>query len=134
MPPTQGREPLSSDILDLPIHFLGTRVPRESIFQAKQALFITDLLMPRTAEPATNKRILAIGSKPDWICDYYLVAINATQIEWMTALRWVLGDEDAPGATTVSQMMQDAMPGAREISEAELESERRFRAYVEGTD
>lgn len=81
--------------------------------------------------PPSDVRILAIDDKPDWICDYVLVS-SRTSLEGMKdALRWVLTGEGAEIATSAAEALNEILgPGVREISQAELDSEKALRIYL----
>lgn len=88
---------------------------------------------PRSFEdlPALDARVLAIGSRPPFLCDYALTS-ERTSLEGMVrALRWVLGVEsDDPKATTILDTMTAAFgPGTREIPLEEQEAMQRLRDY-----
>jgi hypothetical protein len=113
------------------------RVPLEALKAAKASLDLPYKIVPEWLDPniLPGARVLAIGSKPKWICDYWLIADRPEPIELARALGWALGETAAsPRATTVVDILQDAMPGTREILPEELESERRLRAFVNRED
>lgn len=80
-------------------------------------------------------RVLAIGSRPPFICNYALTSEKTSPEGWQRALLWVLGKvEFDPKATTIEDIVISVFPGAREIPEAELEAERKLQAYIERSD
>jgi len=86
--------------------------------------------------PSLDSRVLAIGSRPTFICDYALTSERTSPAGWERALSWVLGvTEHDDKATTIEDVMVSIFgPGTRELSEAELESERKMAAYINGED
>jgi len=104
---------------------------------AKLALGIESKVIPMGATtlvdlPDLNTRVLAIGTRPPFICEYALTTAGTSDAGWQRALSWVLGEtEYDPKATTIEDIMVSTFgPGTREISAEELESERKMRAYV----
>lgn len=121
-----------SDMPALPI-YAGPSFTLDRLREVKAGLDLPKA-MPVDATYSTTERILAVGMKPPFLCDYYLVAETSNVEELQRALRWVLGTEADPNATLLIDELQEAMPGIREISPEEQESERRYIAYIEGTD
>lgn len=73
------------------------------------------LVTPVKAVPGSPGRILAIGEKPPFVCDYALVA-KPTVESIKNALEWVLGDHDDPRARTVVQVLEEIFGnGVKEI-------------------
>ena len=88
----------------------------EMLKQAKQQLNISLLISPVKAVPGSPGRVLAIGSKPNFLCDYAYVATPT--VESLTAaLEWCLGlKEDARGVT-IGRMLSEIIGGeVREIA------------------
>ena len=71
--------------------------------------------MPENAVPGSPGRVLAIGSKPDFICDYAYVA-NPTVESLTAALAWCLGlKEDSRGVTMGKMLSEYFGEGVKEI-------------------
>lgn len=82
-----------------------------------------------------DARVLAIGSRPPFFCDYALVHESSPPAGWHAALLWVLGIVPVDSrATTMLDTVRSIFPGAEEISEEQLESERRLAAFQAGGD
>lgn len=89
--------------------------------------------------PPAGHRVLAIGSRPNWITDYALTSENTSPEGWQRALAWVLGEvEHDPRATLVLDILSSILPPnargemVRELTETEIEAERKLRAYNSG--
>ena len=83
--------------------------------QAKAQLNTGQLISPERAVPGSPGRVLAIGSKPNFLCDYAYVA--EPTVESLTqALAWCLElKEDARGVT-IGRMLSEIMGGeVREV-------------------
>lgn len=100
-----------TDITPLPVF---PRKPQgdvlELLKQAKAKLSTTLLISPENAVPGSPGRVLAIGEKPTFMCDYAYVA--SPTVESLTqALSWCLGlVEDARGVT-IGRMLSEIMGG-----------------------
>jgi hypothetical protein len=107
---------------------------------AKLALGIEAKVKPvgvgkESPPPRWDVRVLAIGSRPPWVCDYALVSERTAPEGWERALAWVLGTHDDPKATTVDDIIHATFGNdAREIPPEELEAERRYGDYVTGRE
>jgi hypothetical protein len=87
----------------------------EALKAAKDSLDVDYLIQPVKAVPGSPGRILAIGKKPHFVCDYALVA-NPTVESFKNALHWALGDHDDPRARTVIQVLEEIFgKGVKEI-------------------
>jgi len=86
--------------------------------------------------PNLNARVLAVGTRPPFICEYALTTAGTSGAGWQRALSWVLGETEYDDkATTIEDIMVSMFgAGTREISAEELESERKMRAYVNRED
>jgi hypothetical protein len=119
----------------LPIYWA---VPRdfEPIKAAKDLLYLDHKVFPSTATASTPGRILAVGGRPPWLCDYFLVHPAAGPERLAVALWWVLEpDHQDDGATTVLDELRAVFGvGVREIPPAELAAEERLAAYQQGLD
>ena len=84
---------------------------------AKSQLNTRVLIQPVKAVPGSPGRILAIGSKPNFLCDYAYVA-EPTVESLTAALSWCLGlKEDARGVT-IGRMLSEIMGGeVREVDD-----------------
>lgn len=98
--------------------------PQEPILtmlkQAKAQLQTSLLISPERAVPGSPGRVLAIGSKPNFLCDYAYVA-EPTVESLTAALSWCLGlKEDARGVT-IGRMLSEIMGGpVEEITDTTL--------------
>jgi hypothetical protein len=82
----------------------------EALKQAKANLHLNYLISPEKAAPGSPGRVLAIGEKPNFLCEYAYVA-NPTVESLQAALSWVLGiTEDARGVT-IARMLSEIMGG-----------------------
>ena len=105
------------DVSPLPV---WPQKPQEPILtmlkQAKQQLNTSLLISPERAVPGSPGRVLAIGSKPNFLCDYAYVA-EPTVESLTAALSWCLGlKEDARGVT-IGRMLSEIMGGeVREVA------------------
>lgn len=82
---------------------------------AKDSLDVDYLVQPVKAVPGSPGRILALGKKPHFVCDYALVE-KPTKESIRNALEWVLGDHDDPRARTVVQVLEEIFgSGVQEI-------------------
>lgn len=80
--------------------------------------------------PAWESRVLAIGSRPPFLCDYALTTPRTSEEGWLRAVVWVLGRNDDPKATYILDTLTAAFgPGVREISPEEQEARQRLREY-----
>lgn len=85
------------------------------IKEAKGQINITTLVKPVKALPKSPGRVLAIGEKPDWICEYAYVKEPSTQ-SFKEALEWILGIREDPRGVTVIRTLREIFgPGVREI-------------------
>jgi hypothetical protein len=90
----------------------------EAVKAAKDSLDLDYLVKPVKAVSGSPGRVLAIGEKPDFVCDYAFVP-NPTVESLINALNWVLGDHDDPRARTVVQVLEDYFgKGVKEIGPA----------------
>lgn len=108
-------------------------VDLEPIKAAKAALDLPFRVKPvDVTEHDRGVRVLAVGAKPGWLADFYLVAERDSPERLQAALAWVLGDGDDPDATTVGDTICAIFgEGTREITPEELASERAWAAYFE---
>lgn len=100
-----------SDVRPLPVY---PQKPQEPILgmlrQAKAQLNISFKISPERAVPGSPGRVLAIGSKPDFICDYAYVA-NPTVESLTSALAWCLGLREDPRGVTMGRMLSEIFGG-----------------------
>lgn len=87
---------------------------------AKSQLNTRVLIQPVKAVPGSPGRILAIGSKPNFLCDYAYVA--EPTVESLTqALAWCLGLKDDARGVTIGRMLSEIMGGpVEEITDTTL--------------
>lgn len=84
--------------------------------QAKQQIPDAPLVSPVRAVPGSPGRVLAIGERPPFLCDYALVA-EATPERIKPALEWVLGlREDERGMTVLKKLKQIFGPETTEVT------------------
>lgn len=81
-------------------------------------------------------RVLAIGSRPPFLCDYALVSERTSSEGWIRAFCWVTGMAERDSKATLIEDIIIAQfgPGTREITADELEGERLALAYQTGTE
>lgn len=105
-----------------------------AIKAAKAALNLPFKVKPvGVSEHDFGVRILAIGAKPTWLADFFLVGARESHARWQQALAWALGDGEDGEATTVSDTVCAIFgEGTRQITPEELASERAWRDYFEG--
>ena len=88
----------------------------EMIKQAKGMINTNILMQPVRAVHGSPGRILAIGDKPDWVCEYaYVKTANVKSIK--EAIEWILGiTEDPRGVTLIKVMREIFGPGVRDVT------------------
>lgn len=76
-------------------------------------------------------RVLAVGSRPPFLCDYFLVGEDAGPEEFTRALAWVLriAPDDDRANLMLDTMKRVFGPGVREVPDEELEARRKLREY-----
>ncbi len=122
--------------MKLPIYFEGHRDQLEPIFKmvtaAREELGLDERLFPERAS-ASSGRFLSVGKNPPFLGDYFLISVDCSIAEMKRALQWVLDPEvqDSQGTLLIHQL-EEIMPGIREMSPEELESEQKMREYLEG--
>jgi hypothetical protein len=82
----------------------------EALKQAKVNLDLSYLISPEKAVPGSPGRVLAIGEKPNFLCEYAYVA-NPTVESLQSALSWVLGLTEDPRGVTVARMLSELWGG-----------------------
>lgn len=103
----------------------------ERIKVVKQSLDLDFKVYPRHATSSEHyDRILAVGSKPPFLCDYALIGPRSDSPGLAAALAWTLGLTEDDRATTILDTLNARWPGTREISDEELASERALVAYL----
>lgn len=87
----------------------------EMIKQAKSEIHADLLVQPVRAVLGSPGRILAIGQKPDWMCEYaYVEQPNPKSLK--EALEWVLEIKEDPRGVTLIKMMTEIFgPGVKEL-------------------
>lgn len=100
---------------------------------AKVALDLPYQCYPRHASaPKSDEygRVLAVDSRPPYVCDYALVTAQSDDAGLRSALLWVLGENDDPRATYMPDVLSKifGVP-VREIPQDELDAEAALRAY-----
>jgi hypothetical protein len=88
----------------------------EMIKQAKAGINTSKLLQPVRAVHGSPGRILAIGEKPDWICEYaYVKEPNVKSLK--EAMEWILGiTEDPRGVTLIKVMREIFGPEVKDVT------------------
>ena len=72
--------------------------------RAKAATGYTDLVQPVRAVPGSPGRVLAVGSRPDWLTEYFEVADTSDPM-LEDAMRWILfGGDDIRAMNDVAQL------------------------------
>ena len=80
--------------------------------------------------PGLDTRVLAVGSRPPFLCDYFLVSPDASPEEWVEAFVWVVTDYQNGRATTIVDTLTSHFgPGVREVPPEEIEGMQRLRDY-----
>lgn len=76
-------------------------------------------------------RVLAVGSRPPFLCEYALVTERTSPEGYVRALCWVLGISriDEKATTILDTMTAIFGPGTREVTTEELEARKRLRDY-----
>lgn len=125
-----------ADQLPLYIWSGGEKADLTPVKAAKLALGVEMTVKPIgvtgiTQLPKLTSRVLAIGSRPPFVCDYALTSERTSDEGWQRALSWALHiTEHDPKATTTEDIMISVFgPGTREIPEAELVAAIRMREY-----
>lgn len=123
-----------SDVRALPIYADDdVEVDIEAIKRAKIDLDLPYRIVPSSASTNGGGRVLAYG-KPPWVCDFFLVSEHTDHERLQRALEWVLGEIDHDEEATVAEDTLAVIfgEGTREITPAELASEKAWRAYFDG--
>lgn len=110
----------SGDIRPLPIWSAWPLKDEEYqlIREAKQRLGLPFLAQFGRAVPGSPTRVLAIGGKPDFACEYAEVP-NCYSKGLGPALAWVLGEHDDARAMTMEETLSDMFGGTvREVEDA----------------
>jgi hypothetical protein len=91
---------------------------------AKEMLELDVLVHPHLIEAAEHEgRILAVGGRPPWLCDYFLISNGSTMDVVADALGWALDLLEDERAQTVADTLSSIFGSpCREISPQELES------------
>ena len=85
------------------------------IKEAKAQIQTDALVKPVRAVIGSPGRILAIGEKPDWICEYAYVKEPSTQ-SFKEALEWILGIKEDPRGVTIIRTLREIFgPDVREL-------------------
>jgi hypothetical protein len=83
--------------------------------EAKAQMNISTLLKPVRAVIGSPGRVLAIGKKPEWICEYAYVKEPSTQ-SFKEALEWILGIREDPRGITVIRTLKEIFgPSVQEL-------------------
>lgn len=112
--------PVSSDLR--PLQIMSGKLHADDwqrIRAAKASLDLPFLITPAKAVPGGVGRVLAIGVKPDFVCDYAFVP-DTKSPGLIAAMEWALTDKEDPRAVTVEDMMKQIFgPETKEITNAE---------------
>jgi hypothetical protein len=88
---------------------------------AKEKLKLPFTVMPSKAVPGGEGRVLAIGVKPNFICDYAFVESTKSP-GFITAFDWATSDKTDSRAVTAEEMLQAILgPETREVTDAEYD-------------
>lgn len=82
-----------------------------------KSLITTDIkVVPSRAVNGSPGRILAIGEKPDWVCEYaYVKEPNVKSLK--EAMEWILGiTEDPRGVTLIKVMREIFGPEVKDVT------------------
>lgn len=106
-------------------------VDMDRIKRAKAGLELAYVVYPRHATTGGEyDRVLAVGSRPPYVCDYALISERSDHAGVTAALRWVLGEVEDDRATTMADVLSAIFGGSvREIPQDELDAEAALRAY-----
>lgn len=86
---------------------------------AKEELGLPFIVQPAKAVPGGEGRVLAIGRKPDFVCDYAYVESTKSP-GFITAFDWATSDKIDSRAVTAEEMMQELFgPQTREVTDDE---------------
>lgn len=114
----------------------GGAADLSAVREAKVKLDVDFQVKPRAARfpediPTWEDRVLAIGSRPTFLCDYALTSERTSPEGWLRALRWVLHLEEVdPKATLITDVLANIFGGpVREIPAEEIEARERLRDY-----
>ena len=85
------------------------------IKEAKALVDTSTLVTPVRAVIGSPGRILAIGEKPDWICEYAYIKEPSTQ-SFKEALEWILGIREDPRGVTIIRTLREIFgPDVQEL-------------------
>ena len=85
------------------------------IKEAKAQVGTNTLVKPVRAVKGSPGRILAIGEKPDWICEYAYIKEPSTQ-SFKEALEWILGIREDPRGVTIIRTLREIFgPDVQEL-------------------
>src|SRR6478736_2078682 len=94
----------------------GVKADLEPVKEAKRTLNISEKVHPIGVTslsdlPDLYARVLAIGTRPPFICDYALTSERTSPAGWERALAWVLGvNEFDEKATTIVDVLSSIFP------------------------
>jgi hypothetical protein len=77
---------------------------------AKEALGYADMVKPARALQGSPGRILAVGVRPDWLCEYNYTP-STEDAGLADVLGWCLGLREDPWAPTYEDMLSDWFKG-----------------------
>lgn len=123
---------------DLYIWTAERPVNMEPLKAAKLSLPIDETIKPQYPQslvdlPDLDTRVLAIGSRPPFLCAHALVTPRTSMGGWVRALSWSLGitEHDEKATTIVDTLTAAFGPGVREVPPDEIEGMQRLRDYLE---
>jgi hypothetical protein len=82
----------------------------EALKQAKVNLDLNYLISPEKAVPGSPGRVLAIGEKPNFLCDYAYVK-EPTVDSLQQALAWCLELKEDSRGVTIGRMLSELLRG-----------------------
>jgi hypothetical protein len=109
------------EVLPLPIYPYKPTGQQLTVFKsAKEKVNTTTLVQLVKAVPGSPGRIIAMGEKPTWLCEYAYIPnpkIDSATIDSLeAAINWALGiKEDARGVTVIRTLREIFGPGVKEV-------------------
>ena len=97
-----------TDVHPLPIYPRKPTGADLALFkEAKERLHTPMLIQPVDAVPGSPTRIISLREKLPWVADHAYIP-NPTVANVEAALKWALGFDENPQATTVLHMLKEA--------------------------
>jgi hypothetical protein len=88
----------------------------DMIKEAKGLINTRTMVQPVRAVHGSPGRVLAIGQRPDWICEYaYIEEPSVKSIK--EAMEWILGIKEDPRGMTIIRVMREIFgPGVKDVT------------------